>query len=143
VARAYENTAAIIFVNAGGPASSGYCGLSQVAMPLIGAVKGSFTGPEEGMRIVDVDMNILEVAEANYRVRQDMKREDWHYGYSHSQSQSSQGVKGEGGTTAAERPGALRLPTDRARPETAHKDENAKWEEEIAKLPKEVPLTQP
>lgn len=136
MARAYENTCAIIFVNAGGPASSGYCGLSQVAMPLIGAVKGSFTGPEEGMRIVDVDMNILEVAEANYRVRQDMKREDWHYGYSHSQE-----VKGEGGTAA--RPGALRLPTDRERPEMAHKDENAKWEEEIAKLPKEVPLTQP
>lgn len=109
-------------------------------MPLIGAVKGSFTGPEEGMRIVDVDMNILEVAEANYRVRQDMKREDWHYGYSHSHNQE---VKTERTTTAAVRPGALRLPTDRDRPETAHKDENAKWDKEISKLPKEVPLTQP
>jgi hypothetical protein len=131
-ARAYENTCAIIFVNAGGPASSGYCGLSQVAMPLIGPVKGSFTGPEEGMRIVEVDMKILEVAEANYRVRQDMKRDDWHYGYSH-----------EAKPTNGERPAALRLPTDRKKPEMAHGDENAKWEEEIAKLPRDVPLTQP
>lgn len=83
------------------------------------------------MRIVDVDMNILEVAEANYKVRQDMKRDDWHYGYSHE-------VKSDGA-----RPGALRLPTDRERPETAHRDQNAKWEREIAMLPKDVPLTQP
>jgi predicted amidohydrolase len=89
IARAYENTAAIIFVNAGGPASEGYCGLSQVAMPLVGAVKGSFTGPEEGMRIVEVDMKILEVAERNYKVREDMKREDWHYGYSHEVKQTN------------------------------------------------------
>jgi len=89
IARAYENTAAIIFVNAGGPASEGYCGLSQVAMPLVGAVKGSFTGPEEGMRIVEVDMKILEVAERNYKVREDMKRDDWHYGYSHEVKQTN------------------------------------------------------
>ena len=104
-------------------------------MPLVGAVEGSFTGPEEGMRIVEVDMKILEVAEANYRVRQDMKRDNWHYGYRHE-------VKPEGTTNGA-RPGALRLPTDRKKPETAHEDENAKWEREIAKLPKDVPLTQP
>lgn len=88
------------------------------------------------MRIVDVDMNVLEVAERNYKVREDMKRDDWHYGYSHE-------VKAEVNGNATRPQGALRLPTDRARPETAHKDENLKWEEEIAKLPKEEPLTQP
>jgi hypothetical protein len=31
----------------------------------------------------------------------------------------------------------------RARPETAHKDENMKWEEQIAKFLKQEPLTQP
>ena len=134
IARAYENTAAIIFVNAGGPESEGYCGQSQVAMPLVGAVKGSFEGPEEGMRIVEIDMNILEVAEQNYRVRQDLKRDDWHYGYSHEEKVP---------TSGAEPNGALSLPTDMHRPETAHKDENSKWEEEIAKLPKVEPLTQP
>jgi len=82
-ARAFENTACIIFVNAGGPAKDGFCGLSQVTMPFIGAVKGSFDGPEEGMRVVEVDMQILEEAEGNYKVREDLAREDWHYGYSH------------------------------------------------------------
>lgn len=104
-------------------------------MPLVGAVKGSFTGPEEGMRLVEVDMEILEVAERNYKVREDLKRDDWHYGYSHEAKPVEQ--------TNGARPGPLRLPTDRERPETAHKDENAKWEKEIAKLPRDTPLTQP
>ena len=133
IARAYENTAAIIFVNAGGPAEDGYCGLSQVAMPLVGKVKGSFEGSEEGMRIAEVDMNILEVAERNYKVREDMKRDDWHYGYSHAQPQIDEPEAEE----------ALSVPADVDRPETAHKDENLKWEEKIAKLPKGEPLTQP
>ena len=83
-ARAYENTAAIIFCNAGGKKEDGYLGLSQVAMPLMGPVKGSFTDGEEGMRIVEVDMEILEAAERNYKVREDLARDDWHYGYSHA-----------------------------------------------------------
>lgn len=86
VARAFENTCCIIFVNAGGKEKDGYCGLSQVAMPLVGAVKGSFEGCEEGIRVVEVDMEILEVAERNYKVREDLAKEDWHYGYSHSKS---------------------------------------------------------
>lgn len=89
VARAYENTCCVIFVNAGGKAEDGYCGLSQVAMPLIGAVKGSFDGPEEGMRVVEVDMEILEIAEMNYKVREDIAKEDWHYGYSHASTAAS------------------------------------------------------
>jgi predicted amidohydrolase len=83
IARAFENTCCVIFVNVGGKAEDGYCGLSQVAMPLIGAVKGSFDGPEEGMRVGEVDMEVLEIAERNYKVREDLAKEDWHYGYSH------------------------------------------------------------
>ena len=84
VARAYENTCCVIFVNVGGPAKDGYCGLSQVAMPFIGAVNGSFDNCEEGMNVVEVDMEILEEAEMNYKVREDLAKEDWHYGYSHA-----------------------------------------------------------
>lgn len=84
VTRAFENTCCVVFVNAGGSAQDGYCGLSQVAMPLVGAVKGSFDGPEEGIRVVEVDMEILEVAERNYKIRDDLAKEDWHYGYSHA-----------------------------------------------------------
>ena len=82
-ARAFENTCCIVFVNVGGKAEDGCCGLSQVAMPLVGTVKGSFDGPEEGMRVVEVDMEVLEIAERNYKVREDLAKEDWHYGYSH------------------------------------------------------------
>jgi hypothetical protein len=46
-------------------------------------VKGSFDGPEEGMRVVEVDMEVLEIAERNYKVREDLAKENWHYGYSH------------------------------------------------------------
>ena len=83
IARAFENTCCVIFVNVGGKAEEGYCGLSQVAMPLLGAVEGSFEGPAEGMRVVEVDMEVLEIAERNYKVRADLAKEDWHYGYSH------------------------------------------------------------
>jgi len=84
VARAFENTCCVIFVNAGGKVEEGYLGLSQVAMPFVGAVKGSFDGCEEGMRVVEVDMEILEEAERNYKVREDLANKDWHYGYSHA-----------------------------------------------------------
>ena len=84
--RAFENTVAVIFVNAGGPASENYLGMSRVALPLVGPVKGSFENAEEGMRIVEVDMRTLDVAEENYKVRMDLAREDWHYGYSHPQT---------------------------------------------------------
>jgi len=79
VARAYENTAAVVFCNAGG--------LSQVAVPILGAM-GAFGTAEEtrergegDMRVVEVDMEVLRVAEGNYKVREDMAREGWHYGY--------------------------------------------------------------
>ena len=87
-ARAYENTAAIVFVNAGGPKGAtkpgSYAGLSQVALPFLGAL-GDETknSPEEGMSVVDVDMQVLDEAEKNYKVREDMARDDWWYKYRH------------------------------------------------------------
>ena len=87
-ARAYESTAAIIFVNAGGAPGATkpgtYAGLSQVAVPFLGAL-GDATkdSVEEGMSVVELDMQILEEAEANYKVREDIARSDWHYTYRH------------------------------------------------------------
>ncbi|KAF2244461.1 carbon-nitrogen hydrolase [Trematosphaeria pertusa] len=82
-ARAFENTCAIVFANAGGPPGRGYAGLSQVVVPFVGALTrlGSCA---EGMSVVDVDMQILEDAEDNYKVRSDLARDDWHYDYRHS-----------------------------------------------------------
>ncbi|KAF2661218.1 carbon-nitrogen hydrolase [Lophiostoma macrostomum CBS 122681] len=82
-ARAFENTCAIVFANAGGPPGEGYAGLSQVTVPFVGALTrlGSCA---EGMSVVDVDMQILEDAEENYQIRADLERDDWHYDYRHS-----------------------------------------------------------
>lgn len=86
VARAFENTCAVVFVNAGAPAGRAdarddegneYVGVSQVAMPLQGAL--GKMGPGEGMSVVDVDLGVLDVAEEVYRVRGDLAREGWHY----------------------------------------------------------------
>lgn len=83
VARAFENTCAIVFCNAGGPSSEGFLGLSQVCLPIVGKLDGSFVDGEEGLRVIEIDMEILEVAERNYKIRKDLASEDWHYGYSH------------------------------------------------------------
>lgn len=74
---------AIVFANAGGPPGNGYAGLSQVVVPFIGPLvrMGSCT---ESMSVVDIDMQVLEDAEENYRVRADLTRDDWHYDYRHS-----------------------------------------------------------
>lgn len=83
VSRAFENTCAIVFVNAGGPPEKGektnFAGLSQVAVPHIGPM--GKMGRAEGMSIVDLDMHTLKIAEDNYKVREDMKAEGWHYAY--------------------------------------------------------------
>ena len=83
VARAFENTCAVVYVNAGGPSKEGeqtsYAGLSQLAVPHVGPV--GRMGRAEGMAVVDLDMNAVKVGEANYKVRQDMRREGWHYAY--------------------------------------------------------------
>ncbi len=83
-ARCFENTCAVVFCNAGGPVGKvtqgTYAGLSQVTVPFKGGL--GTMGPEEGMNIVELDMEILEVAEDNYKVRADMGRVGWHYSYS-------------------------------------------------------------
>ena len=38
----------------------------------------------EGMSVVDVDMEILEEAEKQYKIREDMEKDDWHYLYRHN-----------------------------------------------------------
>lgn len=83
VSRAFENTCAVVFVNAGGPPEKGektnYAGLSQVGIPHVGST--GKLGRAEGVSTVDLDMSVLEIAEANYKVREDMKAEGWHYAY--------------------------------------------------------------
>ena len=83
VARTFENTCLVVFANAGGPVGKTtkgtYAGLSQVAVPFKGAL--GKMGSEEGMSVVELDMQILEDAEENYKVREDMASEGWHYEY--------------------------------------------------------------
>ena len=77
-----------MFVNAGGKEGEEeeghYAGLSRVAVPFLGALGEETMGTgEEGMSVVDLDMEILEEAEKNYKVREDIGKEDWHYTYRH------------------------------------------------------------
>ncbi|KAI8180075.1 putative nitrilase [Colletotrichum sp. SAR 10_75] len=53
----------------------------QVTLPIVGTVPGSFTDGEEDMRVIDVDMRVVEIAEQNYQIRKDLKKDNWHYGY--------------------------------------------------------------
>jgi predicted amidohydrolase len=71
VARAFENTCAVVYVNAGGPEKEDYAGLSQVTVPFVGSL-GRHAGPEEGVSYVDIDMAILEEAEDAYKIRADL-----------------------------------------------------------------------
>lgn len=82
-ARCFENTCGIIFVNAAGPSES-FLGLSQVTLPVVGPV--GKMGNEEGCKVVEMDLGLLDVAERNYKVRQDLRREDWYYVYRHTAS---------------------------------------------------------
>ncbi|KAI0536403.1 carbon-nitrogen hydrolase [Xylaria digitata] len=90
VTRAFENTCAVIFVNAGGPPGKGektsFAGLSQVGVPHLGTL--GRLGPTEGMSIVDLDTDVLRVAEENYKIREDMQTEGWHYAYTRIRDES-------------------------------------------------------
>ncbi|KAI1274701.1 carbon-nitrogen hydrolase [Xylaria sp. FL0933] len=89
VSRAFENTCAVVFVNAGGPPAKGeetsFAGLSQVGVPHLGPL--GRLGRAEGMSIVDLDMDVLRIAEENYKVREDMRAEGWHYAYTRIRDQ--------------------------------------------------------
>ncbi|KAM6478338.1 carbon-nitrogen hydrolase [Trichoderma sp. SZMC 28011] len=76
-ARCFENSCAVVFANAGGPPDT-FVGLSQVAMPFIGPVNRMWDS-SEGFFIADIDMEVLKESELNYKVREDMTSEDWHY----------------------------------------------------------------
>jgi len=73
---------AIVFANAGGPPGKGYCGLSQICAPFVGPLT-RLGSSAEGMSVCDLDMQMVEDAEANYQVRADMARDGWHYDYRH------------------------------------------------------------
>ena len=76
-----------MFVNAGAPANdseSGYAGLSRVAVPFVGALGDETKDThEEAMSVVEVNMEHVEEAEKNYKVRQDIAGDQWHYTYRH------------------------------------------------------------
>lgn len=76
--RAFENTAAVVFVNVGGP-MAGNLGLSQVAMPFSGSVQPPMGGGE-GMQVIELDLDELEEAEEYYKIREAMVGERWRYG---------------------------------------------------------------
>jgi predicted amidohydrolase len=78
--RCFENTCAVIFANAAGPTDQ-WLGLSRVVLPFVGPVKTM--GAEEGFIIAELDMSVLDLAEDNYKVRQDLSSEGWHYSYRH------------------------------------------------------------
>jgi predicted amidohydrolase len=78
VARSFENTAAVVFVNVGGDIKSGNLGISQVTMPFLGSVGTPLDGGE-GMAVVGLDMDILKDAEQIYRIREDMAGDGWRY----------------------------------------------------------------
>lgn len=84
VSRAFENTAAVVFCNVAGPAEDGFMGHSQAAAPFMGCL-GKLSTSEEGMKIVEVDMDVVDEAESVYKVREDMATLDWHYTYRHTQ----------------------------------------------------------
>lgn len=75
-------------MNAGGPPGKGYAGRSQVTVPFIGSLARLGASPE-GMLVVDLDLAIVDQAEAHYKVREDMGREDWHYDYRHSREDNT------------------------------------------------------
>lgn len=58
--------------------------MSRVVLPFTGPVKSM--GVEEGYIVADLDMSVLDVAEDNYKVRQDIRSEGWHYKHGHDQS---------------------------------------------------------
>ncbi|KAL0483705.1 nitrilase [Acrasis kona] len=76
--RAFENEVVIVFVNAGGPESDGWIGMSQVTMPFYGKVV-DFEGGEIGVKVCEIDYSVLDVAESVYKVRKDLSSQDWHY----------------------------------------------------------------
>jgi predicted amidohydrolase len=70
IARAYENSCAVAFCNAWGQ--------SQVTMPILGSL-GKLEVEKEGTILSEVDLDVLRIAEENFKVRADLRSDEWHY----------------------------------------------------------------
>ncbi|KAK9900272.1 carbon-nitrogen hydrolase [Cystobasidium minutum MCA 4210] len=70
VTRAYENECVVVFVNCGGPAEQGFLGRSAVAAPLKGVI-GRIESGEAQLKIVDVDLDVIQAAKKVYQIRED------------------------------------------------------------------------
>lgn len=78
-ARAFENVCAVVFCNAGGKEEDGFCGMSQITMPVLGKVcEADGAGEQVVMGVVET--GVLEEAEKCYRIRRDLERVDEVYG---------------------------------------------------------------
>lgn len=75
-ARCFEGICGIVFTNAAG-SDGQWLGMSRVSMPLVGTLQTM--GVEEGFKIVDMDMALLDVAEESYGIRKDLATDGWHY----------------------------------------------------------------
>ncbi|KAG7411018.1 hypothetical protein Forpe1208_v010590 [Fusarium oxysporum f. sp. rapae] len=71
-ARAFESIAAVTFCNAGR--------LSSVNRPILGTL-GEIEIGKDKVEIVEVNLDILRIAEDNYKIRKDIKGEGWYYKY--------------------------------------------------------------
>ncbi|KFY53117.1 hypothetical protein V496_07884 [Pseudogymnoascus sp. VKM F-4515 (FW-2607)] len=78
-ARAFENSVAVVFTNAGDTENNKNLGQSQVVMPFSGSVETPL-GSEEAVKIFDLDMDEIGDAEDYYKIREDMTANDWCYG---------------------------------------------------------------
>lgn len=78
-ARAFENTCAVVFCNAGGKEDDGFAGMSQITMPVLGKVCEA-DGAREQVVMGLVETEVLEEAEKCYRIRRDLERVDEVYG---------------------------------------------------------------
>ncbi len=70
--RAGENTCAVAFCNTGG--------VSALAQPIVGR-RGELAPGETATSLVELDCDLLRIAEKGYRVRADMNKAGWHYAH--------------------------------------------------------------
>lgn len=73
LARAIETESVWSLCNCGGDPMSGYMGGSGVWVPLRGNI-GGIPGPGAGLRIMEIDMNVLQDTQKVYKIRDDYAR---------------------------------------------------------------------
>lgn len=72
-ARSFETETVWVLSNAGGPAEEGFMGGSAVWAPLRGRV-GGFAKSEVGVRLIEVDIDVLNDGRDLYKIREDASR---------------------------------------------------------------------